>query len=216
MGGVEEMQAGPLVRRAIAWSAAERVKPGEAASGDRYVVVARPGCAWIAVIDGLGHGAEAAWAAGQAAGGVEGHTEQSLEALARRCHEALRSTRGAVIGFAAFREGADDMEWLGIGNIQGVVHTSRGSAYVPSRTLLARSGIVGYTLPPMLVSRVPLTPNDLIVLATDGIRTDFADCLTRGAPGRELADHILSEYGRDSDDALVLVIRYLGREQHER
>jgi phosphoserine phosphatase RsbX len=50
----------------------------------------------------------------------------------------------------------------------------------------------------------------MVVLATDGIGTDFADRLTAGEPSQELADRILAQYGKESDDALVLVARYLG------
>jgi hypothetical protein len=50
-----------------------------------------------------------------------------------------------------------------------------------------------------------------VIFATDGIRRDFADGLVPSGSCREIADHILKEHTRGSDDALVLVARYLGR-----
>jgi hypothetical protein len=67
-------------------------------------------------------------------------------------------------------------------------------------------------MPRLLVSMVPLTREDVVVLATDGIRTDFADCLTAEGPWQGLAERILARYGKESDDALVLVVRYVGHE----
>jgi hypothetical protein len=48
------------------------------------------------------------------------------------------------------------------------------------------------------------------VLATDGIRSDFAPTVTPARSPRELADAILAQHGRDTDDALVLVARLQG------
>jgi hypothetical protein len=76
--------------------------------------------------------------------------------------------------------------------------------------LLARGGIVGHRLPRLLVSTVPLIRDDVVVLATDGIRTDLAEGLTADEPWQGLAGRILARNGKDSDDALVLVVRYGG------
>ena len=43
-------------------------------------------------------------------------------------------------------------------------------------------------LPRLLVSTVPLTRDDVVVVATDGIRADFADHLTPGEPPQGLAE----------------------------
>jgi phosphoserine phosphatase RsbX len=51
---------------------------------------------------------------------------------------------------------------------------------------------------------------DTLVFATDGISGDFlADVSAREEPQR-LADQILARHGKGTDDALVLVARYLG------
>ena len=47
---------------------------------------------------------------------------------------------------------------------------------------------------------------DLLVVATDGVRSDFADDLRPGAP-QVVADQVLARFGKTSDDALVLAAR---------
>jgi hypothetical protein len=49
----------------------------------------------------------------------------------------------------------------------------------------------------------------VLVLATDGIRHDFVANLNPGPP-QAMADRILHQYAKGTDDALVLVAQYLG------
>jgi hypothetical protein len=49
-----------------------------------------------------------------------------------------------------------------------------------------------------------------LVLATDGIRSDYAEGLAVGESPQKAADRILAQYHKPTDDALVLVARYLG------
>ncbi len=55
-----------------------------------------------------------------------------------------------------------------------------------------------------------ITPGDLFVLATDGISIAFMteESLTQAPQG--IADRILSRHATRTDDALVLVARYIG------
>jgi hypothetical protein len=60
--------------------------------------------------------------------------------------------------------------------------------------------------------------DDVLIFATDGIRSGFVQdpslrslFLWQAQDGlQRLADHILAQYGKGSDDALVLVACYLG------
>jgi hypothetical protein len=42
------------------------------------------------------------------------------------------------------------------------------------------------------------------------VRGGYLDLVDIGDPPQQLADQLLSEYGKSTDDALVLVARYLG------
>jgi len=55
-----------------------------------------------------------------------------------------------------------------------------------------------------------VAPGDTLVLATDGIQSGFADELAVDASPQQLADQILARSGKSTDDALVLVARYVG------
>jgi phosphoserine phosphatase RsbX len=73
------------------------------------------------------------------------------------------------------------------------------------------TGIVGHALPRLAPQTVDLARGDLLIFATDGIHRDFADTLIPAGSCRAIADHILQQHALGSDDALVLVARYLGR-----
>ena len=56
-----------------------------------------------------------------------------------------------------------------------------------------------------------LEDGDVMVLATDGIDSGFARAIGEGGSAQEIADRILAAHGKPSDDALVVVVRYLPR-----
>ena len=194
----------------IEWAVAEVTQAGQTESGDRYLVTATPDGALVAVVDGLGHGAEAADAAKVAVRSLERNAQQRVIPLVRDCHQSLVGTRGAVISVASFTAHDQTMTWLGVGNVEGLL--LRALATSPRReSLLLRGGVVGVHLPTLTAEIVPVTPGDTLILATDGVRSDFSsERLSQQDPPPMLADYILARWGKQDDDALVLVVRYLG------
>jgi hypothetical protein len=57
---------------------------------------------------------------------------------------------------------------------------------------------------------LPLRKGDTVILTTDGVRGGFADSLNLDDSAQMIADHILNRHAKNTDDALVLVIRFLG------
>jgi len=57
---------------------------------------------------------------------------------------------------------------------------------------------------------LPVFPGDFLILATDGVRGDFAHAPLDCDTPQEAAQNLLSRFGRDNDDALVLVAKFLG------
>jgi len=194
----------------IEWAVAEVTRAGQTESGDRHLVTATPDGALVAVVDGLGHGAEAADAAKVAVRSLERNAQQRVIPLVRDCHQSLVGTRGAVISVASFTAHDQTMTWLGVGNVEGLL--LRALATSPRReSLLLRGGVVGVHLPTLTAEIVPVTPGDTLILATDGVRSDFSsERLSKQDPPPMLADYILARWGKQDDDALVLVVRYLG------
>jgi negative regulator of sigma-B (phosphoserine phosphatase) len=86
-----------LINAPIEWALAELAQPGQSESGDRHLVLSTPAGGLVAVVDGLGHGAEAASAAKVAVRALERGGDRPLVQLFRDCHQSLIGTRGAVI-----------------------------------------------------------------------------------------------------------------------
>jgi negative regulator of sigma-B (phosphoserine phosphatase) len=131
--------------------------------------------------------------------------------LMRRCHEELRRTRGAVLSMASFDLRASTMTWLGVGNVEGVLFRADGPPGARRDSLLLRGGVVGYRIPPLRPAEYQLGSGDLLVLATDGVRTNFSACAPIELAVQEIADAILARHGKATDDAMVVVVRYLGQ-----
>jgi negative regulator of sigma-B (phosphoserine phosphatase) len=195
----------------IAWGVSSRAFATAKETGDLHVVVACAQTVLVAAIDGLGHGREAALAARAAASVLERHGGEPLIQLMQRCHQDLRCTRGAVLSMASFDLRANLMTWLGVGNVEGVLFRADGSRGRPKDSLILRGGVVGYQIPRLRQTQQHVGDGDVLVFATDGVRGDFSAYSPLGLDSQEAADAILTRYGKDTDDALVLVVRYLGR-----
>lgn len=198
-------------RPVIEWASASSPLPGQPRSGDEYAVITTPDGALVAAVDGLGHGDEAAAAAQRAVALLLSAPAESLIFLIRRCHVALVGTRGVVATLAQFSIRDDTVTWLAVGNVHGVLLRADPAARLGRETIVPRAGVVGYNLPPLAAAVHTIARGDTVVLATDGVRPDFIDD-QRGLSGepQAIADGILAKYGQPTDDALVVVARYLG------
>ena len=190
----------------IEWAVATRPLEGEVESGDRHLVVSHRDGALIAAIDGLGHGAEAGRAADRATAALRlAPRDEPLLQLLRRCHDALSGTRGAVMSLAMFHRERHTLMWLGVGNVEGLLVRKTRE---PTERLVGRGGVVGDRLPPLMASLLPVAENDTLVLATDGISSNFEDSLVVTDTPRVNADRILTQHHKRTDDALVVVARF--------
>jgi negative regulator of sigma-B (phosphoserine phosphatase) len=191
----------------LEWGAACRPRPGEARSGDRYLMAARPEGALLGAVDGVGHGPEATRAADLAIRVAEAHAAQPLPEILEACHHSLQRTRGATVSLARWSPERRALEWIGVGNVGGIVlHHAAGSGVVRERLLL-RAGLVGVTLPPLRIATLLLPFESRLIFATDGIADDFDEGLDPREPPQALADRILTRSRKLDDDALVLVVR---------
>jgi hypothetical protein len=164
---------------------AQVIHPGQAISGDRHLVRAHSEGVLLAVVDGLGHGAEAAVAADVAVTTLEAHILEPVTLLLKRCHEAMRRTRGAAMSLASIIGVADSMTWLGVGNVEGVVLRADKHAIPARENIQLFPGVVGYQLPSVRSVVTPLSPDDPQLIA-------------RG---------ICRKHCKGTDDGLVLVAR---------
>jgi serine/threonine protein phosphatase PrpC len=192
----------------IEWSTAAATMPGETESGDRYWVSAVANGMMFAVMDGLGHGREAAAASDIAIATLERHVGDPLIELLRRCHESLRGTRGVAMSLAVFNTENAMLTWIGVGNVEGTL--LRRSAGLPSNKLLLRNGVVGIHLPILRAGELTVQSGDILTMVTDGVTAERPLRVSMGGQIESMADGILASACKGTDDALVLVARYRG------
>lgn len=186
------------------------ILPGQTESGDHCLVTTTPYGSLLAVVDGLGHGREAAHAANRAIAAIRDHAVEPIVELAQRCHADLNSTRGAVMNLASFDTRRGTLSWLGIGNVEGRLLLRLAESGYQQQHLLLRPGVIGQRLPKLQVFVNRVERGDVLIFATDGISPEFADHLPIDAPVEDIADSIIARHCKRTDDALVLVARYLG------
>jgi negative regulator of sigma-B (phosphoserine phosphatase) len=194
----------------LEYGLAKRAHVGEGESGDLHMVCCNQHGVLIAVIDGIGHGEEAAEVAKTAAALLQSSVDEPVISLVERCHEKLRGSRGVVLSLAFVSPEQKMMTWLGVGNVHGVLvraDTKRGNA---KESLLLRAGVVGSKLPYLQASVLPVSHGDTVIFATDGIQSDFSTTLSARENPQRAADRILSHFRSGNDDALVLVARLTG------
>ncbi|NJN65872.1 MAG: SpoIIE family protein phosphatase [Chloroflexaceae bacterium] len=188
----------------MTWGAVNRPKQGQSISGDTFVAQEWDnGQALFAVIDGLGGGEEASFAARSAASVLEEHPDYPLEQLIRQSHHALRSTRGAVIALLRMDGTNKKASFIGVGNIGIQVYSNQ-----PIKPI-SKNGILGYRMPTLLELHYSYNSGDTFVLYSDGIsgRFNLDGKIDIALPPQSLAAAILDRYGKTNDDATVVVIR---------
>jgi phosphoserine phosphatase RsbX len=196
----------------IEWAAASRPRPGENVCGDRSIAVDVNGTgALLGVLDGLGHGAEAAEAANCGVDVLGEARAEPLDILVKRCHRALSNTRGVAMTLARIDFRVDTVSWVGIGNVAADLVAKHPAGVKVRSSALLVGGIVGYRVPEVLAPQeVPIRPGDLLVFASDGIADSHLDDIDFSMPAPVIAEKILHSHAIDNDDALVLTARHRG------
>ncbi len=164
----------------------------------------------VAVVDGLGQGNQAAVAARTAVSLLRKYASDSVISLVKRCHRTLMMSRGAVITLASLNACTNNLSWLGVGNVEGVLLRADAAAIPAAERLQLHGGLVGYQLPKLQARELAIHKGDLLILATDGISSDFTRDLRLEDSPQQMADRILDKHFKGNDDGLVFVLRYLG------
>ncbi|MFW6723220.1 SpoIIE family protein phosphatase [Streptomyces sp. MAR4 CNY-716] len=156
------------------------------------------------IVDGLGHGPQAAEAAETAISTFHRAQDAPLPQLVAEVHRALRLTRGAAVGLLRLRVGR--AECCGIGNIRFLAV----SPHEIHHRFTGQPGVVGWNVPRPVVRSLPLPAGTTLVLHTDGIAARWADApspfLLR-LPPPLLAAALVHGHRYGNDDAAVLAGR---------
>ena len=198
----ERARARRLARRLGAWS---RPRPGEDKNGDAYFVKEHEGETLLAVVDGLGHGRGASEAARAALDALEQWGGEPLEEVVLGVHDALRATRGAVMGAVVLDPARHSFTYAGVGNVEVRVL----GAAEPARPI-ATNGTLGARLSQVRVWPHRWAEGTTLVIASDGVSAAWDASAYPGLAARSpqmLAGVLLRDFARNSDDATVLVYR---------
>ncbi len=176
----------------------------EQLSGDAYAVVDQGTVRTALVVDGLGHGPQAAEAAQTAIRAFHRAPDLPLPALVTALHRALRRTRGAAVGLLRLHPGR--AEYTGIGNVRVLTLTPLDVGH----RLSGQPGIAGLNMTPPQVRAFPLPPGTTAVLHSDGIDQRWAQSpspFVRRLPPHLLAASIAHSHRLTRDDATMLAAR---------
>jgi anti-sigma regulatory factor (Ser/Thr protein kinase)/serine/threonine protein phosphatase PrpC len=195
---------------------------GTGESGDGWAIAPNQ-CLAAVVVDGLGHGPQAAAAASAAitvfdeitasdhqdptASTDEHPASTQLADFTRQAHQAMRGTRGGVVGICLIDPQSGQLTYSGVGNIAGRILTGSRNQH-----LVSHPGTLGTSLvsPRTHVAAYPWQPGAMLVLTTDGIDTHW-DPACNGELLRHhpvvIAATIHRDHARGTDDATVLVVR---------
>jgi negative regulator of sigma-B (phosphoserine phosphatase) len=193
----------------LQWAAAFRPLSGESVSGDHHLVAPFEGGILMAVVDALGHGAEAEYAARLAVAALSSRRDATIDELLKECHRSLSKTRGVAAALASFNFKRATMSWIAIGNVEGIL--VRSSSKGRRHSIIQHGGIVGYQMPRIPpIENLKLEEGDRICFATDGIKSGFAETLNLSDPLPDLAARVLEKFEDVRDDALVLLAEHGG------
>jgi len=188
-----------LVKRALTGEASE--------CGDTGVIVKDGETCFIALVDVLGHGPEAAVVAAQAEAFLLENRRENPADLMRELHLHLKGSRGAVAFLGLLDLPTGEFRCCGIGNISAKVFGTEDP-----RRLLSKDGVVGYIMSTPREQTLRLLPRDIVMLCSDGLRDHFEVLehpgLLRGS-AEAVAGNMLSQFSKGDDDASCLVMRYL-------
>lgn len=196
----------PLAPGALSVGTRRRPMRGEHECGDAWASASSGRWQWLGVIDGLGHGPLAAVAAAEAAAVVRGagDGDSPVDILAR-AHEAMRSTRGAVMAVVAIDTAAGKFRFSGVGNIAAMLCDGESATH-----LLSVEGVVGYNARNMKLREAAWTRNCALILSTDGLSSRGNPLRYPGLLERHpglVAAVLFRDFARDTDDATVLVAK---------
>src|SRR5438552_15393017 len=105
----------------VSWGVASIPLKGNTRSGDTHLVKCLPNGTLVAVVDGLGHGEDAADAAAETIAAIEEDPTDSVIGILRRCNDRLQGKRGSVMTIAYFDAREKTLTGTGVGNVEGLL-----------------------------------------------------------------------------------------------
>lgn len=184
---------------------------GEEVCGDSWAIEDIGEAAIVLVVDGLGHGPQAAEAAREGVRIFRATAPMGAVEVIRAAHAALKSTRGAAIAVARIDRKRGEVQFAGVGNIAGAIINSADET---SRTsMVSHNGIVGHAVRKVQEFVYPWAPNSLLLMHTDGVGTHWHVSRYAGLGATHaglVAGVLYRDFRRSRDDATIVAVRGRG------
>jgi anti-sigma regulatory factor (Ser/Thr protein kinase) len=180
-------------------------KSGEDFCGDGWAVLQGRGRIVVLVVDGLGHGFEAATAARAAIETVQGKAHLDAVNLMDAMHGALRPTRGAAAALAMLQPESELCTFCGIGNISASIRSNGAS-----RSMVSQNGTLGHSVRKIQDFQYPFPKGSLLLMHSDGLATHWDLAAYPGIEIRHpamVAAALYRDHSRGRDDLTVLALR---------
>ena len=180
-------------------------KAGEEVPGDGWRLEASGDYRTIMVVDGLGHGPNAARAARAATEAFAAHPSATPGALMKICHGALAATRGAAGAAARIELANNHGSFAGVGNIAARVESTG-----ERRQLVSHSGTLGHVLRRVQEFEFTYPAGALLILHSDGLATRWSSADYPGLLGKHaglIAGVLYRDHNRGTDDVTVVVLK---------
>jgi len=198
---------------------------GQSESGDALVVLDHGNLGFRIALDGAGHGPVAHGLSSRAAALLRQHLDEQIAGLpltseglvmlsqagldslmletASTIHAQTRGSRGVALGMAVFDGQAHRLHYLGIGNTRILQLNWKGWEGVN------RDGQLGVSYRRPQVNHYPLSPGDLVVQSSDGVRTSSLRAMRASRPNSELSpegilEELLSRTNFNDDVSILL------------
>jgi hypothetical protein len=179
--------------------------PGESVCGDGWITGNGGTGPTLLLVDGSGHGVNAAHAADTAARAFSANIDKECVPLVETIHRALAPTRGAALAVARIDAAARVVRFVGVGNI-GAVLVAGGEA----RRMASYNGTVGHVAPRIREFTYSFTSRPLVILHSDGLSArweiDSYPGLAASHPSL-VAGTVFCRHRRARDDATVVAMR---------
>lgn len=174
------------------------------ACGDTWRIAVREEAISVLVIDGLGHGPDAARAADAGASAFTLNPSAGPAELIGDMHLAMAGSRGAAVGVARYDRQRNLLQFAGIGNIAASLLSPTAS-----RGMASHPGIVGGQFRKAVNFDYAEAGGQLLVMHSDGLQSRWRLGDYPGLWQRHpavIATLLHRDFTRGNDDVTVLVI----------
>lgn len=180
-------------------------KSGEPVCGDGWTVLQGRGRIVVFVVDGLGHGPDAAAAARTAIESVEKNAHRDGPDIMDAVHNALRPTRGGAGALALLQPESELCCFCGIGNIAASIRSAG-----LSRSMVSHNGTLGHQVRKIQEFQYPFPKGSMLIMHSDGLATHWDLAAYPGIETRHpalVSAALYRDHTRGRDDVTVLAMR---------